>query len=209
MTNQESLKAHLTPQQQAMLNKQHQHSGHSSFSYYEDDKKNLSKPTMTYQENLKPQMTSNQPAILSKQHEHGGSSSFSYYEDDKKMSSKPTMTYQESLKPQLTPQQQAVLNKQYQQGGTINIFGLSSDDQASQQQRQPKYHQNSQKQHEQEPVVNRNRTQRIGFNPITGENYGSENIQQNPVRHQQYHDEPAYHTSNISMQPISEKPSLW
>ncbi len=130
------------------------------------------------------------------------------------------MTYQESLKPQLTPQQQAVLNKQHQQGGTINIFGGSNDQPVQHQHHQHptqilQQQQQQQQQYQQESYVNRNRSQRSGFNPITGQDYATENVQQNqqPASHQYYQEplqEQRFHSSSRVLQPPGGKSSnIW
>ncbi len=148
----------------------------------------------------------------------GGHSSniFGSNEDDHSRRNfvKPTQTHQESLKPQLTPQEQAVLNKKHQQGGSINIFGGGSYDEQPQQQhyRQHSTQQRQQQQQQHEPVA-KNRSQRSGFNPITGEDYGADNVQQQnaPIQHQHYENEHQnFHTASRVLQPPGGKSTkLW
>ncbi len=117
----------------------------------------------------------------------------------------------------MTPQQEAVLNKQHQESGSTNILGASYDQQVQHNNHHaspPKPQQQPQPQ-QPEPVA-KNRSQRTGFNPITGEDYGAEKVQQNsPVKKQQPEEEQKqgsnnYHSSSRVLQPPGGKSTkLW
>jgi hypothetical protein len=126
--------------------------------------------------------------------------------------------HHENTKPQLTPQQEAVLNKQHQNCGTVNILGASYDQPPQQNHHHsspPQPQPQQQQQQQSEPAVAKNRSQRTGFNPITGEDYSSEKVQQNsPVKKQVIEEEqkPAsnFHSSSRVLQPPGGRSTkLW